>query len=130
MTITLVVAVLLFSFSLHFVWALQVPHFAKDGHSVLSRPTATSHNLLEVYAGTFASIRGACKANIKWPPKDPKSTKTDQVPMSAMCGTFILSFKLSVFSSDHTPHDTVFSLFFPFFLRLLSECCLFRGKQW
>ena len=110
------VAVLLLSFSLH-------------GHSALPRPTATSHNLLEVESGIFASIRGACKANTKWPPKDPASTKTDQVPMPAMCGTWSynyhvhLKFQTQYFSSDHTHttrscfnvlHICTLSLFFLF----------------
>jgi len=46
------------------------------------RPRSTSLLETEMYAG----IRGACTSNTKWPPKDPKSDKTDQVPMQAMCG--------------------------------------------
>ena len=55
-------------------------------HSADTRHSTTMSLLLEEHAEMFASIRGACKANTKWPPSDAKTDKTDQVPMPAMCG--------------------------------------------
>lgn len=54
--------------------------------SIRARSGARSTSLLETEMLMFAGIRGACTSNTKWPAKDPKSDKTDQVPMQAMCG--------------------------------------------
>ena len=62
-----------------------------------------SQSNLEERAELFATIRGACVANTKYPPKDPKSSKSDQVPMQAMCGKYVIflpsSLSLSIYLS-------------------------------
>ena len=67
-----------------FVFHLRTAQSALPRARVRSTDPISSLALIET--DMFVGIKGVCTSNTKWPPKDPKSDKTDQVPMQAMCG--------------------------------------------